>query len=535
MNLVLARACTRARALGSVSAAFSLFLALAGCAPRVASSEQLAAFNAAGPVRAAVDDRELLEARIVAGPYRLVPGDVLAIALHAAAAEPGASTTPSSSSPQSGVYRVAPGDVIELRMPAVLRTVGEAVADKVEPYECRVGQDGTLWLPTAGAVEVAGRSLSQVEQAVVAAYFPKYVRRRPSVVAQITQYQTVPVSIVGAVRGPGRYELRSDQMSLVTLLMRAGGILREGASVIRLRRAKEPDPLVVRTKGRGIPARDVVLAAGDAVEVEPGLFRDEGQGRPYTCRVSETGTIVLPGAGEVRVAGKALPEAESAVAAAYFPKYAADRPTVVATVAEYQSTAVSIVGGVEKPGRYELRSDEMSLLALLMKAGGVVPEGAGVVRIRHADQRGDAQALVVPVKDLNVPLADVALEEGDIVEVERLDPQFFTVVGLVNRPGTFPYPPDAQYTLQQALAFAGGTDRVAGPLHATVHRENGDGKLLSARFEVGGAALGGGATLAIKPGDVVSLEHTLRTRLRTFFAGVFRVGVYATLPITGTR
>ena len=120
-------------------------------------------------------------------------------------------------------------------------------------------------------------------------------------------------------------------------------------------------------------------------------------------------------------------------------------------------------------------------------------------------------------------------------EVEALDPQVFTVVGLVNRPGTFPYPPDTQYTLQQALAFGGGTDRVAGPLHATVHRENGDGKLMSALFEVGGAALGGGAPIALKPGDGVSVEHTLRTRLRTVLAGVVRGGVYATLPITGTR
>jgi len=59
---------------------------------------------------------------------------------------------------------------------------------------------------------------------------------------------------------------------------------------------------------------------------------------------------------------------------------------VFAQVLEYKTAKVSITGAVEKPGIYELRSDQMSLVALLMEAGGIVDEGATLIRIIHPDE-----------------------------------------------------------------------------------------------------------------------------------------------------
>jgi len=312
-------------------------------------------------------------------------------------------------------------------------------------------------------------------------------------------------------------------MSLIALLMKAGGVTRQGASAIRIRRLDGAKPVVVPIKGRDIPAADVPLRSGDVIEVEPGLFGEEA----YVCRVSEAGAVRLPVVGELAVAGKTLAEIEAAVAAAYFPRYAAARPIVVAKVAEYHTVAVSIVGAVQSPGMHALRGDEMFLVALLMKAGGIVSNGAEMIRIRHADQPNDAKPILVPVKEGSIPLADVTLRDGDTVEVERITNQVLTITGLMNKPGTFPYPPGVEYNLAQALALGGGVNEAAAPRYCSVYRKDAEGKLVGARFKIGGTQLTQAANVVIKPCDIIVAEHTFGTRRRLFFSEVFHTGIYA--------
>jgi len=44
---------------------------------------------------------------------------------------------------------------------------------------------------------------------------------------------------------------------------------------------------------------------------------------------------------------------------------------------------------VAEPGLYRLRRDEMSLVAALMKAGGIVEDGASLITIQHAVPSGE--------------------------------------------------------------------------------------------------------------------------------------------------
>ena len=154
-----------------------------------------------------------------------------------------------------------------------------------------------------------------------------------------------------------------------------------------------------------------------------------------------------------------------------------------------------------------------------------------------ADDRGSGQArtLVLPIKGLNIPFADVALGEGDSVEVDRLVIPFFTVLGLVNRPGCFPYPPDVKYNLMQAIGLAGGTDGVADPRYAMVYRLKPDGSIACLPFEIANTNKKGEIVAAmgmlIKPGDIVAIEHTPRTRTNAFLDKVFRVSIGAYVPL----
>ncbi len=284
-----------------------------------------------------------------------------------------------------------------------------------------------------------------------------------------------------------------------------------------------------------------------------------GKMAPYVCRISKAGTITLPVVGEIKVEGKTLAEIESTVTDMYHPEYTVTRPSVFARILEYKTADISVTGAVNKPGIYSLRSDQMSLVALLMAAEGIVDEGAAFIRIVHPGQvapnneaarigreniseirkRTEShkvqgpEPFVLPVKGYNIPFADVVLQDGDRVVVERFKQPLITVIGLVNKPGNFIYPPDVQYNLMQVLGFAGGLDLAAEPHYATVYRLKPDGTIVSAIFEVANkvANPGNGSQLAealnihIKPGDIIVVEHTPRTRTKVFLDRVFRVNI----------
>ena len=99
----------------------------------------------------------------------------------------------------------------------------------------------------------------------------------------------------------------------------------------------------------------------------------------------------------------------------------------------------------------------------------------------------------------------------------------FTVMGLVNKPDAYAYPPDVQYNLMEALAFAGGLDMVADPRHVKVFRQDAEGQVLQATFGIGEKALKDAYEVAIKPGDVIYVDHTLRTRINKFLHDVFHI------------
>jgi hypothetical protein len=137
--------------------------------------------------------------------------------------------------------------------------------------------------------------------------------------------------------------------------------------------------------------------------------------------------------------------------------------------------------------------------------------------------------VIMPVRGLNIPFADVALAEGDTVFVERLTPRWISVLGLVNTPGNFAYPPETEYRLADALALAGGLNLVAEPRYVCVYRLRADGQVIGATFQLVDKeqqeSLTQELALKVKPGDVISVEHTPRTRSNLFFERVFRLSL----------
>jgi len=287
---------------------------------------------------------------------------------------------------------------------------------------------------------------------------------------------------------------------------------------------------------------------GDALELTmPAILRavaaEEAGGTdripPYVCRVNENGAITLPRAGDIEAEGKTLAQIESMVVGAYYPKYIVTRPSVFARVVDFRTSRVTITGAVLRPGIYSLRSDQMSLDGLVMEAGGIIDEGAAMIRIFRRDAASgrvneasggatkvdhvEPAPLVLPIHGFNVPFVDVELHDGDRVVIDRLSQPLVTVIGLVNRPGNFPYPTDVQYNLTQVLAFAGGLNQVAEPRYATIYRSKPDGTSISVTLDiVDNSKLTEASLTAIKPGDIVDVEQTPRTRTALFLDRIFQ-------------
>jgi len=247
---------------------------------------------------------------------------------------------------------------------------------------------------------------------------------------------------------------------------------------------------------------------------------------PHLCRVNSEGKITLPMVGEIEAAQKTLDEIETAAVKAYHPRFTVHRPAIVATVKEHSTVKVTVTGAVKSPGIYDLSREEQSLVGALMKAGGIVKEGAGAVSIFKTEKRVAGKPLVLPVEGMNIPFADVALEGGETIEVLRLNPEVFTVVGLVMKQGTFPYPAGARYNLLHAIGFGGGVDVTSDPHFVHVLRQDASGEIVSATFDISGDGFKRAASVAIKQGDIIAVADTYRTLARRILSNLIRGGFY---------
>ena len=465
---------------------------LTGCHPALSSDEQIRRFEKAGPITPKVDIDSVLRAKI-----------------------------------HTGYYQVVPGDILELQMPAALRIISSDLSnwfkpvsghDDVEPYLFRVSDAGTITLPIVGEMTVAGKKLTEIEIAVVNAYYPRYVANLPSVVCKVKEYQYRNVTVVGAVVQPGLYRLHSDEMSLVAALMKAGGIVAEGASSIIIQHAarsgEDEPPKTTGSTALTAPARRL---DAEKKEVDLAFQQNDFPNTKGRLTVSR-GKKVLHSA-EVDVAS----EKERAAFVKNLGKLHQDtRSGDIEQALSQLAKKIERISFGEPLHKYSNDNEETesnNIAEHELNAPDTEPAKVSTAGPANSEK------IILPVKGLNIPFADVALHDGDIVEVERFDPAVFTVLGPVEKPGTFDYPPDIQYNLMQALAFAGGPDLILNPRYVTIYRQDTNGEIVSATFELHRKSLAKASKIKIKPGDVISVEMTPETRARMILKEMFYIRV----------
>jgi protein involved in polysaccharide export with SLBB domain len=549
----------------------------------MSSSQQLDAFDLAGPITPQVDIDQLLIAKN-----------------------------------NLGVYAVGADDVLELQMPTILTAISpdryKNQQLQVEPYLCRVGDNGLITLPIVGQLNVDGKTLARIEDEIVNLYYPRYLVTRPSVVCSVKEYHFTNITIVGAVEKPGVYQLRSNEMSLVNVLMKAGGIVEGGASLITIKNPQRkyiskpagevkqmaefgpevdeqsveyietPEPavqmlqvdLAFRPQGNSTTYGELVVhrgseklysktinirsssqraeyvkGLGDVIGTEQGYIVGQAieQLAAQLAPVAPVASGIMSGSAvQVDNADNELIDAASEINESFIeaPKPQTKKgcsgcsqesietietpaPVQSETQNEVKFESVPVETAVQTEVKFEpvteVQPIEVETAADENKIEYITPSPSDTDTVKSASV---VEPIVLPVKGLNIPFADVSLVEGDLIEVKMLNPAIFTVIGLAKAPGAFPYPPDVQYNLMQAIGFAGGVDLIADPRFVTVYRQNAKGEVVSVIVRIDKKFMARSCKVNIKPGDIISIDVTPRTKRNVLVHQILKInfGLY---------
>jgi polysaccharide export outer membrane protein len=212
---------------------------------------------------------------------------------------------------------------------------------------------------------------------------------------------------------------------------------------------------------------DYVVGAGDVIRVQ--VFQNPDL--TVEARVSESGVISYPLLGALRIGGLSPTAVERLISERLKSGNFLQNPQVTVNIVQFRSQQVSVLGNVNKPGRYPLETTGMRLSEVLSLAGGVAPTGADEV-VLITRRGGTSQRVEVDLVDLFASgdvSKDPGLVAGDVLYVNRA-PNFY-IYGQVNRPGM--YTLERGMTLAQAIAKGGGLTLRGTDRAVRLHRRYG--------------------------------------------------------------
>ncbi len=299
------------------------------------------------------------------------------------------------------------------------------------------------------------------------------------------------------------------------------------------------------------PSQLTRIEPGDVLEVAVAGSLDKSDSAVFAVRVGMDGQAVLPEIGPLPLAGLDPAAAEAQIAAACIQRQLYRHPNVTVTIKEPWRNRVTVVGAVANPGMHELARGSSRLLDALVAAGGLSEDAGTRIEVfapANPLAPGAMPGMVEPAGftdpsaggpvRLCVDLADVAakpdgglyLPDGSVVRVERLEPDPVYVMGLVHKPGEFPYPTRHELRLLEAIALAGGpSSKLADKIIVLRRTPDGQGTV-TIRASLQSLKQRPNENLVLAPGDVVSIERTPATILLDALE-VIRFGVGATLPL----
>jgi polysaccharide export outer membrane protein len=236
------------------------------------------------------------------------------------------------------------------------------------------------------------------------------------------------------------------------------------------------------------------LGAGDIIRIS--VFQNPDL--TLETRVSESGVISFPLLGPVKVGNLSPAQAEKAIADGLRTGNFVKQPQVTVLVINVRGNQVSVLGQVNRPGRFPIEVAEMRLSDVLANAGGVAVSGAEIVTV-VGTRNGQSFRMEVDLPKVFTSSGrgdDLIIQNGDVVWVDRAPTAY--IYGEVQRPG--PMRIERGMTLMQSLATGGGLTQRGTEKGIRIHRKGADGKIQIVQ-----------ATMdeALRDGDVVYVKESL--------------------------
>ena len=188
-------------------------------------------------------------------------------------------------------YSIGPGDLLEISIFDIM---------ELSKIKTRVASEGQITLPLVGIVEAGGKTAMELEETLKTALASKYIRN-PQVSVFLLEYHSQRISVLGAVKKPGVFEV-SGSRTLVDMLSMAEGLTEQSDQVVFLMRK------VAKTSGpgtRGSPqqsASDGKSAQEAVVEINLDDLLVEGK-EELNVPLQAGDVVHVPKAGSVFVGG----------------------------------------------------------------------------------------------------------------------------------------------------------------------------------------------------------------------------------------
>lgn len=275
----------------------------------------------------------------------------------------------------------------------------------------------------------------------------------------------------------------------------------ELAQVPDLATAVSPKTQTTNEASEALAARDGQPSLGVGDQIAIAVFGQPDLSAEVT--VGESGGIMVPLIGTLNVLNMSAAQLESVLARRLKDGGYLQNPGVSVQIRQLRSQVVSVMGEVQRPGRYPIQG-KMTVLEALATAGGLTQRADKsilVLRKSPTAASGDSAREEISIQ-LDTSGAqfrgrlDAPLVNDDViyVGVQKL----FYVHGEVRRPGA--YPMEQGMNIMKALALSGGVSDRGSIRRIKVHRLDAQKVLREVRAEL---------PMAIEPDDVIYVDERL--------------------------
>lgn len=251
-------------------------------------------------------------------------------------------------------------------------------------------------------------------------------------------------------------------------------------------------------------------------------------------RIESDGSIHVPLAGRVRMAGMTVQESEQELNKR-LRAYIRD-PQVAVSIKELRSQPVSVLGAVTNPGVYQVRGRK-TLLEVVSMAGGMRADAGHSIRITRqkdwgciplpnaklddAGQFSVASVNLRKVMQAATPAENIQVLPHDVISVPKAEMVY--VIGDVRRSGGFVLGERQTISVLQALALAEGLNSTADTRHARILRVNSEtDQRTEMAVDVKSILKGKGNDVPLQSDDILFIPGSAgkKTAMRTLEAAV---------------